>query len=61
MCLEAHLRWTGDCNLANWDEFVEYQKKDNKVYTEDGRQFSVRNNESQMYSSIIISVLISVP
>ena len=42
---EAHLRWTRDCSLVNWDEFVRYQVRANETYTEARRQFSDRNRD----------------
>ena len=30
----AHLRWTRDRSRVNWDEFVNYQRMANAVYTE---------------------------
>ena len=30
----AHLRWTRDRSLVNWDEFVHYQRRANAVYAE---------------------------
>ena len=29
---EAHLRWTLDCSLVNWVEFVHYQVRANETY-----------------------------
>ena len=40
---EAHLRWTRDCSLANWEEFVRCQVRANETYSEAKRQFSDRN------------------
>ena len=30
----AHLWWTRDRSLVNWDEFVHYQRRANAVYAE---------------------------
>ena len=40
---EAHLRWTRDRSLVNWEEFVRCQVRANEVYLEAKHQFSVRN------------------
>ena len=40
---EAHLRWTRDRSRVNWEEFVRYQVRANKTYSETKHQFSVRN------------------
>ena len=42
----AHLRWSRDRSLVNWDEFVHYQITANAVYAEAMRQFSVRSQDS---------------
>ena len=43
---EAHLRWTGDHSLVNWEEFVCCQVRSNvTTYSEDKRQFSDRNRD----------------
>ena len=40
---EAHLQWTLDRSRVNWEEFVRYQVRANKTYSEAKRQFSDRN------------------
>ena len=45
---EAHLRWSRDHSLVNWDEFIHYQRRANEVYTEAGLQFSVRSQDVLM-------------
>ena len=42
---EAHLRWTRDRSLVNWEEFVHVrcQIRAHETYSEAKRQFSVRN------------------
>ena len=42
---EAHLRWTRDCSLVNWKEFVHCQVRANETYSEAKRQFSDRNRD----------------
>ena len=37
---EAHLRWTRDESLVNWEEFVHCQVRANEIYSEAKRQFS---------------------
>ena len=44
----THLRWTGDRSRVNWDEFVHCQSRDNAVYAEAMRQFSVRSRDVQI-------------
>ena len=39
----AHLRWTRDRSMVNWEEFVHCQVRDNEAYSEAKHQFSVRN------------------
>ena len=39
----AHLRWTRDRSLVNWEEFVRCQVRANETYSEAQRQFSDRN------------------
>ena len=45
---EAHLRWTPDRYLVNWEEFVHCQMKANETYLEAKRQFSDRNRNVLM-------------
>ena len=45
---EAHLRWTRDRALVNWEEFVCYQVRANETYSEAKRQFSDRNRDVLM-------------
>ena len=40
---EAHLRSTHDRSRLNWEEFVRYQVRANKTYSEVKRQFSDGN------------------
>ena len=40
---EAHLRWTRDRSLVNWEEFVRCQVRANETYSKAKHQFSVRN------------------
>ena len=40
---EAHLRWTRDRSLVNWNEHVRCQVRANETYSEAKRKFSVRN------------------
>ena len=40
---EAHLRWTRDRSLVNWEEFVHCQVRANEIYLEAKHRFSVRN------------------
>ena len=42
---EAHLQWTRDCSRVNWEEFVRYRVRANKIYSEAKRQFSDRNKD----------------
>ena len=42
---EAHLWWTRDRFLVNWEEFVRCQVKVNETYSEVKRQFRVRNKD----------------
>ena len=42
---EAHLRWTRDCSLVNWEEFVSCQIRANETYSEAKRQFSARSRD----------------
>ena len=42
---EAHLRWTRDRSLFNWEEFVRCQVRANVTYSEAKRQFSARNRD----------------
>ena len=47
----AHLRWTRDRSRVNWwDEFNHCQRRENAVYAEAMRQFSVRSRDVQMNS-----------
>ena len=39
---EAHLRWTRDRSLVNWEEFVLCQVRADETYSEAKRQFSDR-------------------
>ena len=45
---EAHLRWTRDCSLVNWEEFVHCQVRANETYSEAKHQFSARNRDVHM-------------
>ena len=45
---EAHLRWTRDRSLVNWEEFVLCQVRANETYSEAKRQFSNRNRAVHM-------------
>ena len=45
---EAHLRWTRDLSLVNWEEIVRYQVRANETYSEAKRQFSDRNRDGLM-------------
>ena len=45
---EAHLRWTRDCSLVNWEEFVHNQVRANEIYSVAKRQFSDRNRDILM-------------
>ena len=45
---EAHLRWTHDHSRVKWEEFVHSQVRNNETYSEDKRQFSVRNRDDLM-------------
>ena len=45
---EAHLRWTRDRTLVNWEEFVHCQVRANETYSEAKRQFSARNRDALM-------------
>ena len=42
---EAHLRWTRDRSLVNWEEFVCCQVRAIETYSETKRQSSVRNRD----------------
>ena len=42
---EAHLRWTRDHSLVNWEEFVRCQVRANEIYSVAKRQFSDRNGD----------------
>ena len=42
---EAHIRWTRDRSLVNWEEFVCCQVRANETYSETKRQFSDRNKD----------------
>ena len=42
---EAHLRWTRDRSLVNWEEFVHSQVRANETNSVAKRQFSVRNRD----------------
>ena len=44
----AHLWWTRDRSLVNWDEFIHCQRWANAVYAEAMRQFSVRSRDVLM-------------
>ena len=41
---EAHIRWTRDRSLVNWEEFVRCQVRANETNSEARRQFSFRNS-----------------
>ena len=41
----AHLRWTRDRSLVNWEEFVHCQVRANETYSECKCQISVRNRD----------------
>ena len=45
---EAHLRWTCDHSLVNWEEFVGCQVRANETYSEAKCQFSARNRDVLM-------------
>ena len=45
---EVHLRWTRDCSLVNWEEFIRYQVRANETYSEAKSQFSARNKDVLM-------------
>ena len=45
---DAHLLWTCDRPLVNWEEFVHYQVRDNETYLGAKRQFSDRNRDVLM-------------
>ena len=45
---EAHLRWTHDRTLVNWEDFVRYQVRANETYSEAKRQFSDGNRDVLM-------------
>ena len=40
---EAHLRWTCNRSIVNWEEYVRYQVSANETYSEAKRLFSDRN------------------
>ena len=42
---EAHLRWTRDRSLVNWEEFVRCQLRANETYSEAKLQLSDRNSD----------------
>ena len=42
---EAHLQWTRDRSMVNWEEFVHCQVRANETYFEAKRQFSARNSD----------------
>ena len=44
----AHLRWTRDLSLVNWEEFVHCQVRTNETCSEAKHQFSVRNIDVPM-------------
>ena len=48
LMLEAHILWTRDRSLVNWEEFVHCQVRANKTYSEAKRQFSDRNRAVPM-------------
>ena len=41
---EAHLRWTRDRSLVNWEEFVRCQFRAKETYSEAKHQFSVQKH-----------------
>ena len=45
---EDHLRWTCDCSLVNYEEFVRCQVRDNETYSEVKCQFSDRKGDVLM-------------
>ena len=45
---EAHLQWTCDCSLVNWEEFVCCEMRANETYSEAKRLFSDRNRNALM-------------
>ena len=45
---EAHLWWTCDRSLVNWEEFVRCQVRADETYSEVKRQFSERNRDVPM-------------
>ena len=45
---EAHLRWTRDRTLVDWEKFVSCQVRANETYSEAKRQFTVRNRDVLM-------------
>ena len=47
----AHLRWTRDCSLINWEEFVHCQVRANETSSQPKRQFSVRSSDVLMVLS----------
>ena len=50
---EAHLRWTRDRSLVNWEEFI--QVKANETYSEARRQISVRSRDLLINAQSLIS------
>ena len=44
----AHLRWSRDRSLVNWDELVHNQRRANAISAEAMRQFSVRSRDVLM-------------
>ena len=45
---EAHLQWTRDRSLVNWEEFVHCQVIANETYSEAEHQFSDRDKDVLM-------------
>ena len=46
--LKAHLRWTSDRSLVNWENFLLCQVRANETYSGAKRQFSDRNRDVLM-------------
>ena len=45
---EAHLRWTHDCSLVNWEEFIHCQVRPSETSLNAKHQFSDRNRDVLM-------------
>ena len=50
----THLRWTRDRSGVNWIEFVNYQRRANVVFSEAGRQISVRSRDVLMNAQSLL-------